>query len=75
MLVVFLLLSLMITFLCYDLAVNVFKMISLLFHTSLFQNKIILSMFAKYELICHKELNMFDCFCGYMALFHHCTKK
>ena len=32
-------------------------------------------MCAKYELIYHKELNMFNCFCGYMSLFHHCTRK
>ena len=32
-------------------------------------------MCAKYEIIYHKELNMFNCFCGYMGLFHHCTRK
>ena len=32
-------------------------------------------MCAKYELIYHKEINMFNCFCGYMGLFHHCTRK
>ena len=32
-------------------------------------------MCAKYELIYHKELNMFNCFCGYSGLYHHCTRK
>ena len=32
-------------------------------------------MCGKYELIYHKELNMFNCSCGYMGLFHHCTRK
>ena len=32
-------------------------------------------MCAKYEIIYHKELNMFNCFCGYMGLFYHCTRK
>ena len=27
------------------------------------------------ELVYHKELNLFNCFCGYMGLFHHCTRK
>ena len=32
-------------------------------------------MCAKYELIYHKELNMFNCFCRYFGLYHHCTRK
>ena len=32
-------------------------------------------MCAKYELIYHKGLNMFNCFCRYFGLFHHCTRK
>ena len=28
-----------------------------------------------YELVYHEELNLFHCFCGYMGLFHHCTRK
>ena len=32
-------------------------------------------MSTAYELVYHKELNMFSCFCGYMGLFHHCTRK
>lgn len=32
-------------------------------------------MCSKYELIYHKELNMFNCFCGYLGLFHHGTRK
>ena len=32
-------------------------------------------MCAKYELIYHKELNMFNCFCGYFGLLHRCTRK
>ena len=32
-------------------------------------------MCAKYELIYHKGLNMFNCFCRYFELFHHCTRK
>ena len=32
-------------------------------------------MSTVYELVYHKELNMFNCFCGYMFLSHHCTRK
>lgn len=32
-------------------------------------------MSTAYELVYHKELIMFSCFCGYMGLFHHCTRK
>ena len=32
-------------------------------------------MSTMYEIIYHKELNLFNCFCGYMDLFHHCTRK
>ena len=32
-------------------------------------------MCAKYELTYHKELNMFNCFCGDFGLYHHCTRK
>ena len=32
-------------------------------------------MRAKYELIYHKELNMFNWHCAYFGLFHHCTRK
>ena len=32
-------------------------------------------MSTVYEIIYHKELKMFNCFCGYMGLFHHCTRK
>ena len=32
-------------------------------------------MSTAYELIYHKELNMFNCFCGYMDLHHHCKRK
>ena len=28
-----------------------------------------------YGLIYHKELNMFNCFCEYIVLFHHFTRK
>ena len=28
-----------------------------------------------YELVYHEALNLFHCFCGYMGLFHHCTRK
>ena len=32
-------------------------------------------MSAKYEPVYHKELNMINCFCGYMGLFYHCARK
>ena len=32
-------------------------------------------MSGSYRLVYHKELNMFNCFCGYMGLFHHCSRK
>ena len=32
-------------------------------------------MCAKYELIYHKELNIFNCFCGYFGLLRHCARK
>ena len=32
-------------------------------------------MCSKYELIYHKELNMFNWHCGYFGLFHYCTRK
>lgn len=32
-------------------------------------------MSSKYELVYYKELNMFNCSCGYFGLFHHCTRK
>ena len=28
-----------------------------------------------YELMYHKELNMFNCFCGYIDLFDHWNRK
>lgn len=28
-----------------------------------------------FELVFHKELNMIHCFCGFMGLSHHCTRK
>ena len=61
---------------CYGLAPNVYLLINLLCLISFFCcKKNILIMCAKYELIHHKELNMFNCFCGYFGLFHHCTGK
>ena len=30
---------------------------------------------SAYELVSHKELNMINCFCGFMDLSHHCTQK
>ena len=27
------------------------------------------------EIIYHKEINMFNCFCGFMGLSHHCKQK
>ena len=32
-------------------------------------------MSTVYELVYHKELNLSNCFCGYVGLFHHCTRK
>ena len=32
-------------------------------------------MCAKYELAYRKELNMFNCYCGYFGLYYHCTRK
>ena len=28
-----------------------------------------------FEHVFHKELNMINCFCGFMGLSHHCTRK
>ena len=30
---------------------------------------------SAYKLVFHKELNMINCFCGFMGLTHHCTRK
>ena len=32
-------------------------------------------MSTVYEIIFHKELNMIHCFCGFMGMYHHCTRK
>ena len=32
-------------------------------------------MSTVHEIVYHKELNMFSSFCGYMGLYHHCTRK
>ena len=32
-------------------------------------------MSTVYELVYHKELNMFSHLCRYMGVFHHCTRK
>ena len=32
-------------------------------------------MSTVYELVYHKELNMFSRLCRYMGVFHHCTRK
>ena len=32
-------------------------------------------MSSLYAILFHKELNMFNCFCGYFGLNHHCTQK
>ena len=30
---------------------------------------------SAFKLVFHKELNMINCFCGFMGLSHHCTRK
>ena len=32
-------------------------------------------MSSLYEIFFHKELSIFNCFCGYFGLNHHCTRK
>ena len=60
---------------CYGLVVNVCVLINLLCLISLLFKKIFLNMYAKYGLVFHKELNMFNCFCRYFVSFHRCTRK
>ena len=61
--------------LCYGLVVNVFKMIGLHCLISSLLKKNNFRMSTIYELMYHKELNMFNCFCGYMDLFDHWNRK
>ena len=59
----------------YDLEANA-PLIDSPFHTSFLQiKKKIFIMSTVYEIVYHKEHNMFSCFCGYMRLNHHCTRK
>ena len=32
-------------------------------------------MSTVHEIVYHKELNSFSCFCGYMGLYRNCTRK
>lgn len=53
--------------LCCDQEVNILKMTD-------FRCRIRL-LLKELQIIYHKKLNMINCFCGFMGLAHHCTRK